>query len=371
MTDARTVLLFETIASIDAKIGLLPKEACAVPVFEPAQYFETAATSKYVAALALMRHALRQATEHYFASAVGAVGVDLFMFTSSVSSPMGPGSDSEAIPFTLGALETYLVDSSQFGFEPLVLNGLEQVYCYLPSMRGEKPDARHLNQFYHCEYEGRGGLADAMAIAEGYVQALAAALRNMPNAIERLSSDPQATARALAAIAAAKEFDRMRFSDAAASLSGGGIRATEHGRDITSAGELSLLRARGSLAPMWLTHFDRDRVAFYQKPDPQDPGSVLNADLLFLPIAEGAFGGEIVGLGQRQDTPEEIAASLARQNIDAAPYEWYIQLRRMPGYLATSGFGLGIERFIAWALGLATIRDAALYPRLRDIPVVP
>jgi len=61
------------------------------------------------------------------------------MLTPSVSSPMGPGSDSEAIELQFGDLSTFLTDSSQFGFEPLIMNGLDKVYCYLPSMRGEDP----------------------------------------------------------------------------------------------------------------------------------------------------------------------------------------------------------------------------------------
>lgn len=73
------------------------------------------------------------------------------MLTPSVSSPTGPISDSEVIKIKFGKYDSYLVDSSQFGFEPLLLNRLDRVYCYLPSMRGENPDKRHLNQFFHCE----------------------------------------------------------------------------------------------------------------------------------------------------------------------------------------------------------------------------
>ena len=71
---------------------------------------------------------------------------------------MGPGSDSEVIPIKFGKYNSFLVDSSQFGFEPLLLNKLDKVYCYLPSMRGENPDKRHLNQFFHCEAEIKGTL---------------------------------------------------------------------------------------------------------------------------------------------------------------------------------------------------------------------
>jgi len=87
---------------------------------------------------------------------------------------------------------------------------------------------------------------------------------------------------------------------------------------------LSLWGILGTQLPIWVTHFDRDRVPFYQKPDSTDPTKVLNADLLFPPILADSFGGEILGLGQRQDTPEEMYGSLEAQGLSAVPYEWYI-----------------------------------------------
>lgn len=83
--------------------------------------------------------------------------------------------------------------------------------------------------------------------------------------------------------------------------------------------------------PMWLSNYDRDTVAFYQKPNPQNTNSVINADLLFAPIIEGGFGGEIVGSGQRQDSSEEIAESLERQGIGAEPKEQISKYRNENG----------------------------------------
>jgi asparaginyl-tRNA synthetase len=90
--------------------------------------------------------------------------MDLFLMTSSVSSPSGPGSDSESIALTFGGHNTYLTDSSQFGFEPVLIGGIPRAYCYLASMRGEDPDKRHLNQFYHCEYEAQGNFVEAQKL---------------------------------------------------------------------------------------------------------------------------------------------------------------------------------------------------------------
>lgn len=124
--------------------------------------------------------------------------------------------------------------------------------------------------------------------------------------------------------------------------------------------------------PLWIKYYDRDRVPFYQKPHPQFPDKVINADLIFPPLIENSFGGEIVGCGQRQDIPEEMYASLQRQeNLSSKLYEWYIELRRQPTYKKTSGFGLGIERFISWSLAQESIRNATIYPRLKNIKTYP
>ena len=88
------------------------------------------------------------------------------------------------------------------------------------------------------------------------------------------------------------------------------------------------------------------RVSFYQAPDPDNANKVINADLIFPPIIKDAFGGEIVGCGQRQDNCQKMLESLSRQNIKSEHYEWYINLRKLPTYKITSGFGLGVERFI-------------------------
>ena len=121
--------------------------------------------------------------------------------------------------------------------------------------------------------------------------------------------------------------------------------------------------------PIWMNHFDRDRVAFYQKPFMRD--KVINADLLFPPLTKESFGGEVVGSGQRQDDVNEMHESLKRQVLDFKPYEWYIDLRRLENYKSTSGFGMGVERFITWALCRDSIQDVILYPRLKNIVSYP
>jgi len=371
-----TRTLKEAIINDDRKFFLPSQKKFKTPVYRPNNHYKDLCKSDYYRALIVLRHYIKIATDYYFGTRESAKNIDLFMFTPSISSPVGPGSDSEAVSIKFGKLKTFLVDSSQFGFEPLLLNGPNKVYCYLPSMRGENCDNRHLSQFYHCEMEMRGKLWELLPIIEGYIKVLAETLLLMDNITNRISQNPKKTKLFLNNIIKAKRFPKITFDEAVSILVKNGkkelINFTRHGNDISCDGENELMKILKIKTPIWLTHFDRDRVPFYQKPDPKNPGKTINADLLFPPIIKNSFGGEIVGSGQRQDNIEEMYKSLRRQkNIPPEPYEWYIDLRRQPNYRATSGFGLGIERFIAWSLGKDNIRDVILYPRIKNTKTCP
>lgn len=345
--------------------------------FNPSTYYKDITNSLYMDALIVLRHYIKETSDRYFSKEVGAKNVDLFMITSSISSPMGPGSDSEAVEIQFGNLKTYLVDSSQFGFEPLLFNSLEKLYCYLPSMRGEDPDSRHLNQFYHCEMEMKGTLKDLTPIIEGYIKSLVMVLLDNDFLLDKLSLQPDLTRTVLENIIATTSFPQITFDQAVEMLelepdAKDLVKHTKHGRDIASQGEIRIFKLLDCNVPLWITSYDRDRVPFYQKPDPKNPDRVINGDVIFPPITPSSFGGEIVGAGQRQDNAEEMYESMKRQNnLSSAPYEWYIDLRRDPRYRITSGFGLGVERFLAWCLCRETIRDVAVYPRLKNVKTLP
>jgi asparaginyl-tRNA synthetase len=345
------------------------------PLYSPGNHYKHLYKSDYYRSLITLRHYVKISSDYYFSIKQKAKNIDLFMLTPSISSPMGSGSDSKPIPIRFGKLNTFLVDSSQFGFEPLLLNGFDKVYCYLPSMRGEDYDKRHLNQFYHCEMEMKGTLDDLLPIAEGYIKSLAETMLLMENIVDKISENAKKTKQYLGEIIAAKKFPKITFDKAVDILVKNGkkelINFTRQGDDISSDGEIELMKILKIKTPIWIINFDRDRVSFYQKPDFKNPDKTLNADLLFPPIVKGSFGGEIVGAGQRQDNTKEMYESLKRQKISLEPYEWYIDLRRQREYKTTSGFGLGIERFIAWSLGKDNIRDVILYPRLKNVETCP
>lgn len=351
------------------------KEDFLMPEYNPEFHYLHLAKYDYFFALLCLRNYIKPISDYYFSVIVGAKNIDLFMLTPSISSPMGPGSNSEGIPIKFGGLDTYLVDSSQFGFEPLLLNSLKKVYCYLPSMRGENFDKRHLNQFFHCEMEMRGQLKELKPIIEGYIKIMCETILLADNIVNLISTNPEKTKEVLKKIVNQERFQEISFDEAINILENNDrkdlINYTDKGRDISSNGEQELLKILEIDMPIWINNYDRDRVPFYQKPNPENTNQTINADLLFPALQEGSFGGEIVGCGQRQDVPEEMYESLERQGLSSRPYEWYIDIRRQKNYQISSGFGLGIERYLSWALGFDDIKNAIIYPRLKGIITYP
>lgn len=367
--------LSEQIKKIDSEVKNSGFKSFKLPKYDPKTHYLELTQSGYFYAVIALRQNLKMVADYYFVEKCGARNVDLFMITPSISSPMGLGSDSQAVAIKFGNLDSYLVDSSQFGFEPLLLNGIDKAYCYLPSIRGEDPDKRHLNQFFNCEAEIKGGAEKLYPLIEDFVKILAEGLLLMPNILENLSLNYKETTSCLNNILSLNKFPEITFDEAVDILvkhgNDGYIRFSESGRDLTSAGELKLSEIAEFKTPFWVKNFDRDRVAFYQKPNPNNPEKVINADMIFPPLVKNAFGGEVVGSGQRQDNAEEMLESLRRQNVNPEPYEWYINLRRQHNYQTTSGFGLGVERFITWILCRDDIKDVILYPRIKNVETYP
>ncbi|TAX30761.1 hypothetical protein ELH19_14285 [Rhizobium ruizarguesonis] len=271
--------------------------------------------------------------------------------TGSISSPMGPGSDSEPVKIRLHERETYLADSMQFALEYYLRQGHSGSFYIMTSFRGEDSDARHLNQFYHAEAEIIGGLDDVMELVEDYVTALCRAV---------LASSISVQHDRLEKYLASGRPLRIEVDEALAELAGepSFVRSADDGESlITAAGERELLRRHRSEG-IWLVHPSRTTSPFYQATNPDRPNRVLAADLLI-----GI--GETVGCGERHARAEEVVASLRLQHVNPEPYDWYLRLKREYP-LRTAGFGLGVERFLLWVLGHDDIRDIHPIPRLKD-----
>ena len=134
-----------------------------------------------------------------------------------------------------------------------------------------------------------------------------------------------------------------------------GARAFEWGNDL--GGDEETVIAQQFDKPLFITNYPRGIKAFYMKPDPAKPDTVLNVDML---APEGY--GEVIGGSVREDRLDALEARLREEGMKPDPYQWYLDLRRY-GTVPHGGFGLGIERTIAWICGLRHIRETIPFPR--------
>ncbi|WP_329057956.1 amino acid--tRNA ligase-related protein [Amycolatopsis sp. NBC_01480] len=278
--------------------------------------------------------------------------------TGSISSPMGLGSDSLPVQVDLFGVPTYLADSMQFMLEYGCRLAPDGCYYLMPSFRGEKADSTHLSQFFHSEAEIPGELDDVITVADAYVRYLAAAV------LEHLTDEVAGVAGGVAHLEAflASATARMTFDEAVAALEGqaGCFEVHDQWRTITRRGEEKLIEQYGP--GVWLSHYDRLSVPFYQAVD-ETGAKALNADLLLGP-------GEVIGCGERHTTADDVRAALHGHGVAEHDYQWYVDLKaRRP--LPTSGFGMGVERFLMWVLRRSDIRELQLVERYNGEVTVP
>ena len=280
--------------------------------------------------------------------------------TGSISSPMGLGSDSLPVKCNIRGNDVYLADSMQFCLEiGARLNELGAYYI-MPTFRGEATDKRHLNEFIHSEVEIKGDLDDVMALAEAYIKYM---VQSLLDSCRDEILQVAGTIKHLEAVLDTP-FPRIRFEDAidelvnipdAYKVRAGGVI------DITQTGEQALIQKYGHF--VWLTHLPWMLVPFYQRQDPSNPEYSQSADLL-------AGIGEILGSGERTCSGTDLDRSLKAHGVDADAYDWYREMHSQYT-VQTSGFGLGIERFILWLTKHDDIRDCTLLLRDHDKVITP
>lgn len=284
--------------------------------------------------------------------------------TGSISSPMGLGSDSLPVQVNVCGRKTYLADSMQFLLEYGCRFFNSGCYYIMPAFRGEDVDSRHLAQFFHSEMEIPGNLDDIINLVDGYVKhLLKAILHKHEESIMQLVGSTKHIKNAIS-----KDFKKISFNEAQKILQekfphdlNKYIKHTDKFRSITNAGEKALMEHFDGI--VWITNFDNLAVPFYQKIDPQHPETAKNADLLM-----GI--GETVGCGERNLTADELLRQINRHGVNKSEYRWYVEMRaKYP--LQTSGFGMGIERFLLFILNHDDIRDIQLFLRFnRDSDIV-
>jgi asparaginyl-tRNA synthetase len=247
--------------------------------------------------------------------------------------------------------EAYLSQSWQLYAEAAIAS-LGRIYTLAPSFRAEKSRTRrHLTEYWHLEAEAPWCDLDCiMNVQEnllGHVfQSLA---ENAGKELEALGRQPKEL------LGMMPPYQRVSY-DKVVEILGKKRAKFRWGDDLGWLEEKKLTEDFNK--PFFVTHFPSGVKAFYHKPDPNRSEVTLSADLL---APEGY--GEITGGGQRIDDLNELLRRINEEHLNPKDYKWYIDLRKY-GSVPHSGFGLGVERIVAWICKLEHIRDAIAFPRL-------
>jgi asparaginyl-tRNA synthetase len=322
-------------------------------------HYEVALTSPWYKALFELTDIFHNATVDFWRQ-MGVKAAYLPLTTGSISSPMGRGSDSTPVKVEVEGVPTYLADSMQFLLEYTCRLSPNGTYYVMPSFRGERADATHLCQFYHSEAEIPGDLGGVMDMVQKYIVHLSKAfLRDASDLVEQIAGSTDHLLRPLR-----DGFRRVTFDEAVELLDNapGYIEEAFPGcRSMTRAGERRLMELLGEFT--WVTHMDHLSVPFYQAFDEADPTKAKNGDLLF-----GI--GETVGCGERNTSAAEVRAALKVHEVGEDAYAWYVRMRELTP-MHTSGFGMGVERFLLWVLQHDDIRDLPTVLRFNGCQINP
>lgn len=229
-----------------------------------------------------------------------------------------------------------------------------KVYCFGPTFRAEKSKTRrHLTEFWMVEPEvAFADSGENMRLQEEFVSYL------VERALDRCKEDLDVLERDTTSLERVRPpFPRISYTDAVHELRRRGS-AVEWGQDLGGRDETALMKGR--TLPLFVHDYPKRAKAFYMKENPEDPRTVLCDDML---VPEGY--GEIIGGSQREDDPERLAARIAEEGLPEEAYSWYLDLRRY-GTFPHSGFGLGVERTVAWITGRHHIRELIPFPRLMN-----
>lgn len=245
----------------------------------------------------------------------------------------------------------YLSQSGQLYMEAAAM-ALGKVYCFGPTFRAEKSKTRrHLTEFWMVEPEMAWVDLDGnLKLQEDMVSYV------IQRVLEERKSELATVERDTGRLRNIKPpFPRISYDEAVEILNKNGVEF-EWGNDF-GGGDETVLAEQFDL-PVFVHRYPTAIKAFYMKPDPQRSEVCLSADLL---APEGY--GEIIGGGQRIDDPELLGLRIREHDLPEEAYAWYMDLRKF-GSVPHSGFGLGIERAVAWICGLDHIRETIPFPRL-------
>jgi len=247
---------------------------------------------------------------------------------------------------------TYLTQSWQLYAEAAIF-ALEKVYDVSPTFRAERSKtSRHLAEFWMAEMEAAWmELGEVTEVAKDEVRfIIQEVLRHNRKELEILGQD----VKKLEAIAK-KPFPTITYTKALEILKEKEGQKIQWGKDLRTIEEDKLMKHFDT--PVVVTHYPKEIMAFYKPRDPKEPKTALCFDML---APEGY--GELIGGSQRDTDIKELIASLKKMGEKPENYGWYFDLRRY-GSVPHSGYGLGVERLVAWLCKLDNIKDAIAFPR--------
>jgi asparaginyl-tRNA synthetase len=247
--------------------------------------------------------------------------------------------------------KAYLTQSGQLYIEATAM-ALGKVYTFGPTFRAEKSKTRrHLTEFWMLEPEAAyADLNDMMALGEGLVSAIVqSVLKNKPRELETLKRDTTKLENVK------PPFPRVSYEEAIQILQKQG-NPSKFGDDI--GGDEETIVSNEFDRPVMVHRYPASIKAFYMQPDTERPDLALAFDML---APEGY--GEIIGGSQRIHDYDLLVKRLREHNLPEESFQWYLDLRRY-GSVPHSGFGMGLERTVAWICGVEHIREVIPFPRM-------
>jgi asparaginyl-tRNA synthetase len=247
--------------------------------------------------------------------------------------------------------KAYLSQSGQLYLEPAAA-AFGKVYCFGPTFRAEKSKTRrHLTEFWMVEPEVAFLEFDGLQeLAEEFIEYIVGrVLERCPEALKQLERDVTKLENVK------RPFPRISYRDAIELLKSKGMPAN-FGDDI--GGDEETVIANSFDRPVLITRYPVGIKAFYMKPDPNDPEVALAMDM----IAPEGYG-EIIGGSQRIDDHDLLVQRIQEHKLPLDAFQWYLDVRKY-GTFPHSGFGMGIERCVAWVTGVPHLRETIPYPRM-------
>jgi len=253
--------------------------------------------------------------------------------------------------------QAFLTQSGQLYVEATAM-ALGKVYSFGPTFRAEKSKTRrHLTEFWMVEPEvAYATLDDVMELAEGMISFI------VKRCLERRRADLQTIGRDISKLEKIEApFPRISYDAAVKNLQEGHAKGAletnfEWGGDLGSPDETYLSAQFDK--PVMVHRYPAKVKAFYMEPDPQRPDLALCVDVL---APEGY--GEIIGGSQRMASHELLLQRIHQHGLPEEAFKWYLDLRKF-GSVPHGGFGMGIERAVAWICGLEHVRETIPFPRM-------